>query len=250
VEAQAVRELWTDDSIEEPRIAPYLLASAGANDTIIENYYLPSAGEVIPDYVCVKPDGSIQVVEIKFFGDAPNSTLALDILNRQVPANKYRSVFVFYPQFQVNSGIAFSGDLIKERLVTPKNEGVFEFRLTRRDESADVATNVLTKSAYNQLSGIPDERKQVILAVLNQLVKLLAKSVTKALPPFRLVALEDSSYLLEWTFEDRRLGFTFEADPKESGWYFVLLKGFSYQSESGTMDRLEISRLIRMMIQT
>ncbi|MBM4260079.1 MAG: hypothetical protein FJ145_01405 [Deltaproteobacteria bacterium] len=61
-------------------------------------------------------------------------------------------------------------------------------------------------------------------------------------PPLRLAALDDGSVLLEWTFKDRRLGFTFEADPNDYGWYYVFSRGQSERYESGTMDQLEIER--------
>jgi hypothetical protein len=110
------------------------------------------------------------------------------------------------------------------------------------------AVHALTKSVYEKLAGIPKDYRDAIQGVLTQLASSVPKSDTNKLPPLRLAPLEDSSYLLEWTFEDRRLGFSFEANPKDSGWYYVYSSDSSERYESGTMDQLEMSRLLKMML--
>jgi hypothetical protein len=61
------------------------------------------------------------------------------------------------------------------------------------------------------------------LAFLRELATELATH--PALPddvrPLHCSVVEEGPVLLEWIFCDRRLGFSFEAYPKESGWYFV-----------------------------
>jgi hypothetical protein len=106
----------------------------------------------------------------------------------------------------------------------------------------------ITKPAYATLRQIPisSKTRDAINAMLDQFTKALPLNV--AAPPLRLVRLEDSSCLLEWTFKDRRLGFSFEVDPKDSGWYFVYSNNSSERYESGTMDQLELSRLISMTL--
>jgi hypothetical protein len=106
----------------------------------------------------------------------------------------------------------------------------------------------ITKPAYDKLRQLPvfSRTRNAIIAILAQFTNLLPSNV--AGPPLRLVLLEDSSCLLEWTFKDRRLGFSFEVNPKDSGWYFVYSSNSSERYESGTMDQLEMSRLISMTL--
>jgi hypothetical protein len=106
----------------------------------------------------------------------------------------------------------------------------------------------ITKPAYAKLCQIhvSSRMRDAINAILDEFTRRLPLDVIT--PPLRLVFLEDSSCLLEWTFKDRRLGFSFEVNPKESGWYFVYSNNSSQRYESGTMDQLEMSRLIRMTL--
>ena len=41
------------------------------------------------------------------------------------------------------------------------------------------------------------------------------------LPPLRAAEHDDQSFTIEWRFPDRRLAFTIEPRPEESGWHFV-----------------------------
>jgi hypothetical protein len=110
----------------------------------------------------------------------------------------------------------------------------------------------IIKTAYVLLSELPAPQitRDAIRAILHEFAEVLTKHKTAEWPPLRLVTLEDFSYLLEWTFLDRRLGFSFESDPKDSGWYYVYSHNSSERCESGTMDQLELSRLIGMMLRS
>lgn len=132
-------------------------------------------------------------------------------------------------------------DLNLSETVASTNAKVWEEFVSLKLE----AFHPITKPAYAKLRqlSVPSSTRDAISAILDQFTKALPLSV--AAPPLRLVLLEDSSYLLEWTFKDRRLGFLFEVDPKDSGWYFVYSNDSSERYESGTMDQLEMSRLIR-----
>lgn len=63
----------------------------------------------------------------------------------------------------------------------------------------------------------------------------------------RAIDANDGSVLIEWTFEDRRLGFTIEPEVKDSGWYFVLSNASSQRFEAGSLDQLELPRLVKAM---
>lgn len=110
------------------------------------------------------------------------------------------------------------------------------------DEETKFLRHPIIGSAYKKSKSLSEPRKKEINCVFSQLVRYIPAN--DSLPPLRLSELEDGSVLLEWTFKDRRLGFTFEPDPNDSGWYYVFSRGQSERYESGTMDQLEIERLI------
>ena len=114
------------------------------------------------------------------------------------------------------------------------------------------AISPIIKTAYLSLSELPAPQitRDAIRAILHEFAHVLTRHTIAEWPPLRLVTLEDFSYLLEWTFLDRRLGFSFESDPKDSGWYYVYSHNSSERCESGTMDQLELSRLIGMMLKS
>jgi hypothetical protein len=105
------------------------------------------------------------------------------------------------------------------------------------------AVHPLTNPVYDQLAEITIPTKEAIQSLLIKFATSVSSAVTVKLPPLRLAIC-----LLEWTFEDRRLGFSFEQNPKDSGWYYVYSSDSSERYESGTMDQLEMSRLIGMML--
>lgn len=100
----------------------------------------------------------------------------------------------------------------------------------------------VVRYAYEKSKNVCEPRRREISSLLSELTRYIP--VDNSLPPLGLAELDDGSVLLEWTFKDRRLGFTFETDPNDSGWYYVFSRGRSEHYESGTMDQLEIERLV------
>jgi len=62
-----------------------------------------------------------------------------------------------------------------------------------------------------------------------------------AFPSLYIKWLDDKSVLAEWVFKDFRIGFTFEPDIDDSGWYVVSNKNLEEYSASGllTVNNLE-----------
>lgn len=243
------RVAWREDDFEERHIDPYMLASGAANASIMENEHCLASGRGVPDIICIGPDGRIIAVETKLYSNpSQTAVVLLDSWNRHWFHGKN---LILQPHIYLDTGVALSRASIDEPSpqVGPNESISGAYADFHKDnEYLNIAAHPLTRSAYEQLAGVPDPYKQAIVLVLNQFVTSLPKRETTSLPSIRLTALDDLSYLLEWTFEDRRLGFSFEANPKESGWYFVLSTASSERYESGTMDQLEMSRLIRMMM--
>lgn len=77
-------------------------------------------------------------------------------------------------------------------------------------------------------------------SLLRELRPILLRAARDSdLPPLRATETEDGTALIEWVFADRRLGFSLEKDPKDSGWYFVSSRssgGVLASGDSSTMD--------------
>lgn len=105
-----------------------------------------------------------------------------------------------------------------------------------------------TRQAAEFIQCLDGTRRKVAEDVLERLCAAVGALPQGELPALSAVALEDGSTLLEWTFSDRRLGFTLEPEAEASGWYFVFSNGSSERYEAGTMDQLEVPRLVAAML--
>jgi hypothetical protein len=105
-----------------------------------------------------------------------------------------------------------------------------------------------TRQAAEFIQRLSSTRRKIAENVLEKLCAVVGSLPLTELPPVSAVALEDGSVLLEWTFPDRRLGFTLEPKAEASGWYFVFSNGSSERYEAGTMDQLEMPRLVAAML--
>lgn len=69
------------------------------------------------------------------------------------------------------------------------------------------------------------------------------------LPAIDATVCDDGSYMIEWIFENKRLGFSIEAPPKmmESGWFLVAKDGTAESGllSEGGMDKL-VERFLRL----
>ena len=105
-----------------------------------------------------------------------------------------------------------------------------------------------TRQAAEFIQKLSSTRRKIAEDVLEQLCAVVAALPPTGLPPLSAAFLEDGSVLLEWTFPDRRLGFTLEPEAEASGWYFVFSNGSTERYEAGTMDQLEMPRLVAAML--
>jgi hypothetical protein len=79
--------------------------------------------------------------------------------------------------------------------------------------------------------------------LLVNVVEQTAAALLDTLPPLHASYIEDDgAFLIEWMFEDRRLGFSFEADPSESGWFYVTKDG---NGNSGNLKDMDLPALVR-----
>jgi hypothetical protein len=251
VEANKVTDVaWRKDDFEERGIDSRMFASGTANTRIVEEKSLWNPGAT--DLVWIQPNGKIILIESKVDPKRAEkfATIWAHWQNVHRPDRDRFVSFKWCANAPLNDAIVLSRLLIDEPPCQVQSNSAVSSSEIDQPPQQLAAIHPVTKLVYDQLRNISESYRKAIARILTQFVNFVPQTDSSKFPPLRLATLEDSSYLLEWTFQDRRLGFTFETDPKESGWYFVLLKTSSYQSESGTMDRLEMDRLIRMMIQT
>ena len=106
----------------------------------------------------------------------------------------------------------------------------------------------LTRAALSQLAGADHQRAKMARKILADFSVAAEAFDTSGAPDLHLTEGDDEMLLVEWVLSDRRLGFSFEKQPEESGWYFVLSNDSSERYEAGTLDQLELPRLIRLAL--
>lgn len=123
---------------------------------------------------------------------------------------------------------------------------------THQADGAAMARS-MTQAAYGQLPEVPPVLAQDVKELLARTTESLSRVCAGFPPlfpvsPIRLATLEDESVLVEWILSDRRVGFLLSNHQGESGWFFVYSAGSSERYEAGTMDQLDLDRMLRMMI--
>ena len=68
------------------------------------------------------------------------------------------------------------------------------------------------------------------------------------LPELRAFNVDDGSILIEWIFDDFRVGFSIGPDMQESSWYLVSSKNLGEISASGYIPKTDIKDLILWLI--
>lgn len=250
------RVAWREDDFEEHGFDPRMFTSGGVNTSIIEKEpFFPFWNQGAADIVCIRPDGRFVTIEAKVDPKIKPKHLVIWPHSWDAPwADRENLIKIQRHVYAslIDTAVVLSRSSIdepsrqEERSASASSAYVSLWEDEEQQNGA--AVHPLTRSVYEQLAGIPKATRESIQVVLNHLATSVPKDETRKLPPLRLALLEDSSYLLEWTFKDRRLGFSFETDPKDSGWYYVYSSDSSERYESGTMDQLEMSRLVRMTL--
>jgi hypothetical protein len=128
---------------------------------------------------------------------------------------------------------------------------VFDLALVfpKRDESSDPEPVSWILAFMLALLSIRMIRYSIVEQA-NSLIytlKDVPKEDMSRMPPLKLTFLDDGSVLLEWIFDGRRLGFTIEEEPAESGWYYVSSERYGDFCESGSLKDVK-SRVLAKMI--
>ncbi len=236
---------WREDDFEEQDFDPRMFASGGANTSIIEKESFWNLG--VKDLVRCVVEGTARSARKDNY--KYNYLVAWLVCMSAPWANpdKVISVKLHESPFLAHTPIVLSRSLIAEPSHQAEANPVVS-SWEDDEQQNNAAVHPLTVPIYKRLAEVPVPIRQAIEDILQKLASSVPTALTRNLPSLRLASLEDASYLLEWIFEDRRLGFSFETNPKESGWYYVFSNGSSEHYESGTMDQLEVNRLVRMTL--
>jgi len=249
-------QTWREGEFEDPGIDDQMLTAWGTTSTVIEGEpSLPFWMRRHADIIFIGPSGKMVTVEAKVSPTREHEDVVRFSPLGSFYGSEVKRVIIGYSRMAElwnQSAIVLSQSSINElsRDLEPIEGVSASYAKLQEDKEAPKleAIHPLTGPVYNQLAVIPPPTKEAVQDILKKFATSVSDVVNTKLSPLRLSLLEDSSYLLEWTFEDRRLGFSFEQSQKDSGWYFVLSTASSERYESGTMDQLEMSRLIKMML--
>ena len=249
-------DVWRDDDFEERNFYPPLYTASGATSSTLEvESYLHSWKPRHADLIYVRPPGRVLAMEVKNSPTREHEFFVWWSLCGSYRSNRENMIIGYHRAL----------DLLNHSVIDLSRSALYELsRSSDLCESVSASYAILqgeelpvlevihplTRPIYNQLGEIPTTTKEAIQDVLKSFATSVSYTLATKLPPLRLTVLEDSSYLLEWTFQDRRLGFYFDQNPKDSGWYYVYSSDSSERYESGTMDQLEMSRLIGMTLKS
>ncbi|MCP3959109.1 MAG: hypothetical protein GY719_14760 [bacterium] len=106
----------------------------------------------------------------------------------------------------------------------------------------------MTKAALDLLGAADRSGAAVARRVLGKFAAAADAFDVANAPDLHLVEEDDGAILIEWAFADRRLGFSIEQQPEDSGWYFVLSNDSSERYEAGRLDQLKMRRLVKIML--
>jgi hypothetical protein len=152
-----------------------------------------------------------------------------------------RTVIAFPPAFTYSLVNALIDETVGEISDPRSFSSTRGFRIIERalDAVLKLQNSVISGPARQILGVISD----CLLAFQNQGVELYH------LPPLRTATFDDGSFLIEWVFEDFRIGFTFELEPTESGWYLVSNQRMGYINASGYMNNVNMKKTISWLIE-
>lgn len=98
---------------------------------------------------------------------------------------------------------------------------------------------------------VADEARSILLMIEKTILIAQSNGVDLAhLPQLHAFDVQDGSMLIEWIFDDFRIGFSIEPTPTESSWYLVSNANLGNIGEYGNIsqDEFEIQNLISELL--
>jgi hypothetical protein len=107
----------------------------------------------------------------------------------------------------------------------------------------------LTRSARIDLSRI--NNKQMVnqaIMILDEIENQLENYDFTILPPIRVAELDDGSIILEWIFDNFRMGFNLELDLLKSGYFLVSKESAGEIRSSGYLKGLKLETIVQSLL--
>lgn len=122
-----------------------------------------------------------------------------------------------------------SGGIIGHKFITPSS----------RTDITLPAHSVILQSENPEII----QKASFILNQINELLNIFnaLNFEFNEMPPLHAFQSEDGALIVEWTFIDFRIGFAFEQNIEESGWYLITTSELGGISASGYLPREENS---------
>ena len=87
---------------------------------------------------------------------------------------------------------------------------------------------------------VADEARRILLIIAETILIFQSRGVDLGhLPHLHAFDVQDGSVLIEWIFDDFRVGFSIEPVPTESSWYLVSNAKLGYIGTSGDISQDE-----------
>lgn len=108
---------------------------------------------------------------------------------------------------------------------------------------ASTTNHPIIKLAYEMLEASkPDHKCRQAMLLLTSLQNRIAAQETAkdqfdALPPMNTPIIDEDSILIEWCFDDFRLGFNVEEDESENSWFLVTTQKLGDIHEYGYLNK-------------
>lgn len=97
--------------------------------------------------------------------------------------------------------------------------------------------------------GIKSDASNLLITLVNTIKRLQGFNYDfENLPTLQVENIEDDSVLIEWIFDDFRVGFTIEKNKDESGWYLVTTKRLGFINASGYFLDTEREKLLNWLV--
>lgn len=106
-------------------------------------------------------------------------------------------------------------------------------------------TNPVIRVAWNTVGQLEDKKvageARRILSIIAETISIFQRRAVnlERLPQLHAFDVQDGSILIEWIFDDFRVGFSIEPIPSESSWYLVSNAKLGDIGESGYISQDE-----------
>ena len=127
-------------------------------------------------------------------------------------------------------GLSFSSSDVTSGIEGQANT----FRLRGKSDPVKRAIGILPQIENPRVAEQLGNLLSIIDVVVNRIVEQEGIDLS-SIPLLHAHVEEDGSVLLEWVFQDFRIGFNIEPNPNDSGWHLLSGKNLRNKTESGQL---------------